>query len=217
MLVPAMVHQAEGDRQRNAERTRAEILSVATTEFARRGFAGARVDEIAARTTTTKRMIYYYFGGKEQLYVAVLERAFAAIRPEATVPPEPAPDALTLVRQIAERTFEQHEANPDLVRLMIIENTPEAEELVGSVRLPSPRHPGFDVLERALAEGVEQGQIRAGVDADDVFMIINSFCAFRIANRFTFQQFSGRDLLDPATREDQRQMLGDLVTAYLRP
>ena len=46
-------------------------------EFADRGYAGARVDEIAARTRTTKRMIYYYFGGKEQLYVAVLERAYA--------------------------------------------------------------------------------------------------------------------------------------------
>jgi AcrR family transcriptional regulator len=215
MLVPAMVQQTDGDRQRNAERTRAEILDVATAEFARRGFAGARVDEIAARTTTTKRMIYYYFGGKEQLYVAVLERAFEAIRPEATVPEEPDLDALSLVRRIAERTFEQHQAHPDLVRLMIIENTREAEDLVGSVPLPSPRHPGAERLERALAEGIEQGLIRPGVDADDVLMIINSFCAFRIANRFTFQQFSGRDLLDPDSDEHQRRMLSDLVTAYL--
>jgi AcrR family transcriptional regulator len=215
MLVPAMVDQAEGDRQRNAERTRTEILDVATAEFARRGFAGARVDEIAARTTTTKRMIYYYFGGKEQLYVAVLERAFEAIRPESAVPEEPSSDPLTLVRQIAERTFEQHESNPDLVRLMIIENTPEAEDLVGSARLRSPRHPGFEVLERALAAGVEQGLIRPGVDAYDVFMIINSYCTFRIANRFTFQQFSGRDLLDPDTAARQRRMLSALVTAYL--
>jgi AcrR family transcriptional regulator len=211
-----MIHQADGERQRNAERTRTEILDVATSEFARRGFAGARVDEIAARTTTTKRMIYYYFGGKEQLYVAVLERAFEAIRPEAAVPEAPQPDVLTLVQQIAKRTFEQYEANPDLVRLMNIENTPEAEDLVGSARLRSPRHPGFELLQRALADGVAQGLIRSGVDADDVFMIISSFCAFRIANRFTFQQFSGRNLLDPATGADQQRMLTDLVTAYLR-
>ena len=65
-------------RRRDAARTRNEILDVATREFAEHGFAGARVDEIAERTRTTKRMIYYYFGGKEQLYVAVLERAYAA-------------------------------------------------------------------------------------------------------------------------------------------
>ena len=50
---------------------------MATAEFAARGYDGARVDEIAALTRTTKRMIYYYFGGKKQLYIAVLERAYA--------------------------------------------------------------------------------------------------------------------------------------------
>jgi AcrR family transcriptional regulator len=38
------------------------------------------VDKIAAQTRTTKRMLYYYFGGKEELYIAVLERAYARIR-----------------------------------------------------------------------------------------------------------------------------------------
>ena len=36
------------DRQRDAERTKAEILRIAQQEFARHGYAGARVDEIAA-------------------------------------------------------------------------------------------------------------------------------------------------------------------------
>ncbi|CAM5743366.1 hypothetical protein SALBM311S_01810 [Streptomyces alboniger] len=66
-------------RIRDAARTQAEILDVATQELLV-GFDGARVDEIAARTRTTKRMIYYYFGGKEQLFTAVLERAYAVIR-----------------------------------------------------------------------------------------------------------------------------------------
>jgi len=67
-------------RQRDPERTREEILDVALSEFARNGYAGARVDEIAARTRTTKRMLYYYFTSKEQLYIAVLERAYATAR-----------------------------------------------------------------------------------------------------------------------------------------
>jgi AcrR family transcriptional regulator len=215
LLVTTMIQQAVGERPRNAARTRAEILDVATSEFARRGFAGARVDEIAAQTTTTKRMIYYYFGGKEQLYVAVLERAFETIRPEAAVPEGPHPDPLALVRQIAERTFEQHAAHPDLVRLVIIENLHQTATAPDSAPLQTLPHPGYQRLERALTEGVERGQLRAGVDAADVFMIINSFCAYRVANRFPFRQFSGRDLLDPARAEHQRLMLTDLVTAYL--
>ena len=66
--------------QRDAVRTRTEILDVATREFADRGYNGARVDEIATKTRTTKRMIYYYFGSKEQLYIAVLERVYQQIR-----------------------------------------------------------------------------------------------------------------------------------------
>ena len=53
---------------------------MATEVFAEQGYSGARVDEIAERTRTTKRMIYYYFGGKEQLYLAVLENAYRGIR-----------------------------------------------------------------------------------------------------------------------------------------
>ena len=58
----------------------AEILAVATHEFAQKGLAGARIDEIAERTRTNKRMIYYYFQSKEALYVAVLEEAYRRIR-----------------------------------------------------------------------------------------------------------------------------------------
>ncbi|TMR97208.1 helix-turn-helix domain-containing protein, partial [Nonomuraea basaltis] len=67
---------AAAERRRDAERTKAEILEVAQQEFARHGYAGARVDEIAARMRTTKRMIYYYYGSKERLYIAVLEKAY---------------------------------------------------------------------------------------------------------------------------------------------
>ena len=84
LIAPAydarVVESPVPERQRDAERTRREILEIATREFAESGYAGARVDEIAERTRTTKRMIYYYFGSKERLFVAVLERAYATIR-----------------------------------------------------------------------------------------------------------------------------------------
>src|ERR1051325_1391654 len=66
--------------ERDPEATRANILAIATEELAEKGFSGARVDDIAARTDTSKRMIYYYFGDKEGLFVAVIERAYAGIR-----------------------------------------------------------------------------------------------------------------------------------------
>ena len=216
MPAPVPVGPPENTRQRDADRTRADILDVATAEFARRGFAGARVDEIAARTSTTKRMIYYYFGGKEQLYIAVLERAFEILHPETVLPDEGPLDALTMVRRIAERTFAQFQEHPDLIRLMIVENLYEARHLKDSAHFQVPRGSGFKLLQGALADGIDRGTIRPGIDAADIFMIINSYCAYRVANRFTFEQFTGRDLLDPSTEAHQCHVLTALLTSYLR-
>lgn len=46
-------------RIQDPEGVRRNILEVATREFVRRGYSGARVDAIAALTRTSKRMIYY--------------------------------------------------------------------------------------------------------------------------------------------------------------
>ncbi|WP_103339053.1 TetR/AcrR family transcriptional regulator [Amycolatopsis sp. CA-126428] len=206
---------SEAERQRDKERTRADILAVATREFADKGYTGARVDEIAARTSTTKRMIYYYFGGKEQLYLAVLEQAYSALRASEQqldvehLAPE---DAL---RQLAALTFDHHEAHPDFIRLVSIENIHRAEHLSRSEILAGLADPALGGISRLLERGRKAGLFRDDVDALDVHMVISSFCVFRLANRHTFQAIFGRDMLDPARREHYRAMLGDLLIEYL--
>jgi TetR/AcrR family transcriptional regulator len=59
---------SSGERQRDPERTRARILDAAKVEFGDKGFAGARVSDIADRAGVNKQLISYYFGGKEGLY-----------------------------------------------------------------------------------------------------------------------------------------------------
>jgi len=202
-------------RRRDAARTRNEILDVATSEFADRGFAGARVDEIAERTRTTKRMIYYYFGGKEQLYVAVLEQAYGFIRSLEQQLDVEHLDPVEAIRELAGLTFDHHESHPDFIRLVSIENIHRAEHLSRSTVLSGLANPALDVLGAILRRGWDAGLFREDVDALDVHQVISSFCVFRTANRHTFGAIFGRDLLDPARRDHQRRMLGDLVVAYL--
>ncbi|NUR84512.1 MAG: TetR/AcrR family transcriptional regulator [Nonomuraea sp.] len=59
---------APHERQRDPERTKARILDAAIEEFSAKGFAGARVSEIAARAGVNQQLIAYYFDGKEGLY-----------------------------------------------------------------------------------------------------------------------------------------------------
>src|SRR6202163_5028291 len=66
--------------RRSPAQAREKILKTATAEFARHGFAGARIARIVKRAGTNPRMIYHYFGSKSELYIAVLENAMAGLR-----------------------------------------------------------------------------------------------------------------------------------------
>jgi len=203
------------ERIRDAERTKADILAVATREFSDRGYAGARINEIAAKTSTTKRMIYYYFGGKEQLYIAVLEQAYGLIRAlEQRLDVEHL-DPVEAIRELAGITFDHHESHPDFIRLVSIENIHRAEHLKRSTVLTGLADPAIGVLDAILARGREAGVFRDDVDALDVHQVISSYCVFRTANRHTFGAIFGRDMLDPARRDHQRRVLGELVVTFL--
>ena len=203
------------ERIRDAERTRADILAVATREFADRGYAGARINEIADKTSTTKRMIYYYFGGKEQLYIAVLEQAYGFIRSLEQQLDVQHLDPVDAIRELAGLTFDHHESHPDFIRLVSIENIHRAEHLAHSTVLSGLADPALDVLGTILQRGWDARVFRDDVDALDVHQVISAYCVFRTANRHTFGAIFGRDMLDPARREHQRTLLGNLVVAYL--
>ena len=210
-----MAQAADVERHRDRERTRAEILEVATREFAEHGYSGARVDEIAKRTRTTKRMLYYYFGSKEGLYIEVLERAYAEIRAaEKTVDVEHL-DPLAAIRRLAELTFDHHQAHPNFIRLVSIENIHRAEHMHASGRFADLNMPAIDRIARILERGRAEGTFTRDADAVDVHMIISAYCVFRVANRYTWRTLFGRDLLDPSTRKHHRTMLGDIVVDYL--
>ncbi len=150
---------------RDADRTQREILEVATKEFAEQGFAGARVDEIAARTRTTKRMIYYYFGSKERLFVAVLEHAYAGIRAaEQTIEVDHL-DPVAAIRRLAELTFDHHESHPDFIRLVSIENIHRAEHIAGRADFAGENSRAIELIEAILERGRADGSFTRDIDA----------------------------------------------------
>lgn len=203
------------ERIRDAERTRAEILAVATQEFADRGYSGARVDEIARRMSTTKRMIYYYFGGKEQLYVSVLEAAYAEMRGYEQQLDVSGLEPLEAIRTIAERTFDHHTSRQDFVRLVAIENIHRAAFLREVGEPESLALPALELIDEVLRRGRAAGVFRDDIDATDVHMAISSFCVFPVANRHTFGYLFGRDLLNQSRAGHYRQMLGDMIVRLL--
>ena len=134
---------------------------MATNEFATHGFAGARVDEIAAQTRTTKRMIYYYFESKEGLFVAVLERAYGTIRSAEQAVDVDDLDPPAAIRRLAELTFDHHESHPDFIRLVSIENIHHGEHMTKSATLRNLNSPAIELIQRILERGYASGAVPA--------------------------------------------------------
>ena len=210
-----MAAPVKNERVRDAERTRAELLVVATRVFADQGFSGARVDEIAEQTRTTKRMIYYYFGSKEQLYLAVLEHAYTTIREVENNLPVGDLAPVDALRRLAELTFDHHLEHPDFIRLVSIENIHHGAFVRRIRSLRTLSAPAISRLDALLAVGREAGQFRSGVDAVDVHLVISAYCVFQVANQHTFGYLFGRDLTAPANRDHLRSMIGDVVVGWL--
>jgi AcrR family transcriptional regulator len=207
--------QPRPELQRDAERTRADLLAVATEVFAESGFSGARVDEIAERTRTTKRMIYYYFGGKEGLYMAVLEHAYRGIREAEQRLQVDHVDPVVAMRKLAELTFDHHLDHQAFIRLVAIENIHRGEYIGRIDSLRSLGQPATSLLDEILARGHAHGVFRADVDALDVHLLISSYCVFQVANRYTFGFLFDVDFTESSRRAHLRQMIGDVVVGWL--
>ncbi|WP_382306601.1 TetR/AcrR family transcriptional regulator [Herbiconiux sp. UC225_62] len=98
--------------QRDAEATRAKILSAAREEFAAHGHAGGRIDRIARVADSNVRMIYAYFGNKSALFDAALTDAIT--RMAEAVPPLPD----DLPRWVGE-LYDFHHEHPDVLRICL--------------------------------------------------------------------------------------------------
>lgn len=95
---------------RDADATKERILEAATAEFAAHGFAGGRVDRIAAGARSNVRMIYAYYGDKSGLFDAALTQALG--RMAQNVPPRP-----ESLPEWAGEVFDHHQSHPEVLRL----------------------------------------------------------------------------------------------------
>lgn len=194
----------------------ADIIEVATREFAEKGLAGARIDDIAEAMRTSKRMIYYYFGSKEGLYIRVLEEAYRRIREIETglhledLPPE---DAL---RRLVAFTVDYQLANPDFIRLVMTENIHRGEYLAQSKLIQKLNVPAIEGLRRVYERGVRSGVFRAGLDPVDLHMSISALSFFNTANRHTFALIFKRDFDAPAAVAARRDNIVEMVVRFVR-
>ena len=193
------------ERQRDAERSRERILAAAVVEFGDKGYAGARVGEIAARAGVNVQLISYYFGGKAGLY-----RALTARWRLRSAELSRAGSMAEVVAGFASASLQQR----DWTRLLLwdgLTEPPDAPEADAEAGLAADGEPDFlRAAVQDLAERQRAGELPADLaPAQLLLALFAAACA-----PVMLPQIARRLGLDPTTEgfaRDYPELVGRLV------
>lgn len=202
-------------RVRNAERTRADLLDVAFQEFAEKGYDGARVDDIVNRCGVTKNVLYYYFSSKEQLFVAVLEMAYARMRQRQSEWSLADLDPSDAISKLVVYTFDHFLEEPEIISLLNEENLHKAKHLILSDKVPLFYSPLIEHIEKFLSAGQSIGRFRKDVDPVELYITIASLSYFYLSNQYTLGYILREDLSAPERIEMRKKHIVDVILSFL--
>jgi len=133
------------------------IVAAAREEFARRGFAGARVEQIARRAGVNKQLLFYYFHSKRGLFQAVLAQSAGELESALAELAAPSGGPLERLRLTLGAQFEFLARHPEIVALL-------GQGTRSGSGGGAAFAPAINRLVVLLAEGQGLGQVRDDLD-----------------------------------------------------
>ncbi len=189
--------------RRRPQARREEILQAAIAVFGERGFARARLDDVARRAGVSKGTLYLYFRSKNTLFREVVRTLKGAVlaRAEAFVDQfeGPSPELLgELIRRMWEHLSDPRQASISRLVQSEIHHFPElAQFYFQEVVLRSRR-----LLERVLDRGVARGEFRpaqARFAARGIPALMTMLCGLhRFFGRFDPEPLAGEAVAEGA-------------------
>ncbi len=202
-------------RSRDAERSQRAILAAALDEFSHHGLSGARVDRIADNAKLNKRLIYYYFTSKDDLFLAVLEGAYADIRAAEKQLHLSDLEPAQAIRHLTEFTWEYYISHPEFISLLNSENLHLAAHLGRSDRVREMNSPLIQTIGTILERGRVNGTFRGGIDPLQLYISIASLAYFYLSNNHTLSAVFGRNLKSAKARSERLSHICDLILGYV--
>jgi len=133
------------------------IVAAAREEFARRGFAGARVEQIIRRAGVNKQLLFYYFHSKRGLFQAVLAQSAGELESALAQLATPSGGPLERLRLTLGAQFEFLARHPEIVALL-------GQGTRSGSGGGAAFAPAINRLVVLLAEGQGLGQVRDDLD-----------------------------------------------------
>jgi len=192
--------------------TRDRIIAAATEVFARSGFHGARVADIAERAGIAYGLVYHYFHNKDDILAAIFTERWAQYVNYLREVGEMELGFREQMRRLTHFWVEMYRREPDLMTVLINEVTRSYEFLeshdISTVMI------AFEAIEQMIRRAIERGEI-----AEDIDPQLASYVVFGAAEMVLTGYVTGtlhRD--DPAAfARDENQMLEVLLNGLTRP
>lgn len=195
--------------------TRSKILSAATTEFAEKGYDGARVDDIARLSGLQKNVIYYYFQNKEGLFTEVLVQTYSAIMVSREESRIEGVDPKEAMKKLVFATGLNWGRHPEFLRLLQSENICKGRHIKASGVIPQLYNPLIKAITTVLQSGVDKGIFRSGIDPIELYISITSLSAHYVSHQHTFDAIFSKRLMTPRRLKNRLEHCAEMVVRYL--
>jgi TetR/AcrR family fatty acid metabolism transcriptional regulator len=193
-------------RSKRSAHTRERILAAATEVFARSGFHGARVADIAEHAGIAYGLVYHYFHNKDDILGAIFSERwsqYVAYLREVGGMPLTFPERMG---RLVHFWVEIYRREPDLMTIMINEISRSYEFLeshdIGTVMV------AFDAIEAMISEAREKGEVHRDIDPKLASYVIFG-AAEMVLTGYVIGTLPRRDA--PAFERDEAQLLALLL------
>lgn len=184
------------ERRVDVDRTRSDLLDAALEEFAAKGFAGARVRDIADRAGVSKDLISYHFGGKDGLYRAV-QRAWLEREADFSAPDVP-------LRELITRYVDDALSDPRPMRLLAWRG------LTADTVAPPDTSPPVEDLSTMRARQ-DRGELAGDLDPASIRLVLLGAVAVPVVFPQLATRLFGVEVTDPAFQARYEDGLRRLV------
>lgn len=198
------------------EGTRERILRTAITEFSEKGYSGARVLTICRKSRANPRMIYHYFGGKDRLYVAVLEHVLGELRAEELKLDFEHVSPVEGMMQLFDFTYDHFGKHPELIHILSGENLLRARFLKKSARTPVVASPLIAMISELLKRGEKDGVFRRGIDPLQLYVSMVGFAYFHRSNAHTLSVIFKSDILKADWQDEHKRYAKEMMLGFLK-
>jgi len=162
-------------RKRNPEESRRRILDAAETAFAKRGYDGARLRDIAQEAGVHHALVHHYYGDKRGLFQEVLKRGLDRVSDAAGDILTTGDDTDAILSGVVGTVFEFFAGNRNLLRIIegAFRDRASVSFEVASGTLGTVALPLFGKIRETLAAAQRDGKVRQDVPPET--MLLSAF------------------------------------------